>query len=316
MSRHLFGRFRDDPRKPKITAEQKKLKPVSSGRKYVRNCAQNSSRNRLADRFSGERGSLSQPQILSVGFWEDFTMTPNRLCCANALRAACWLVDRRVQRTSCAAGICAVSAIGLLAAKDFAALTVKNAQSDRSRRPFETCRGDDCGRHIRHLNLDFLQRRRSAIWRCTDILGLERVRRGGDDARPFVCPPQFGRGFVARATLPCRDRERERHSSPAVPGGLRPRGFRSGVSASPTRPQSRAISSELASYSRRRASPYAASPKTRISTSASASMRSILARRWGNQDSIGGLPGSGLPSIRERHPQRMPSGQFPRQWPD
>ena len=203
-----------------------------------------------------------------------------------------------------------------LTAKDFAALTVKNAQSDRSRRPFETCRGDDCGRHIRHLNLDFLQCCRSAIWRCTNILDSERVRRGGDDARQFVGPPQFGKGSrLARRCLVAIGNENGIHRQP-----------RHGVNvlaatewratANATRPQSRAILSELASSSRLRCfSLYAASPKSRTSASVSVSKRSILARRWGNQDNIGDSLGIRPTAsyVSCMHLQRMLSGQFPRQ---
>jgi hypothetical protein len=87
------------------------------------------------------------------------------------------------------------------------------------------------------------------------------------------------------------------------------------ATANATRPQSRAILSELASSSRRLASLYAASPKSRISASVSVSKRSILARRWGNQDNIGDSLGIRLTAsyVSCMHLQMMLSRRFPRQ---
>ncbi len=79
------------------------------------------------------------------------------------------------------------AAIDLLARKHFAALTIEDAQSYRSRRPSEICGGDDCCRRVRHLNLNFRQGYRPAIWRRADKLDSERVRHGGEDARQPAC---------------------------------------------------------------------------------------------------------------------------------
>ncbi len=88
----------------------------------------------------------------------------------------------------------ALSAIGLLSPKDLAAFAVENAQSNRSRRPRRIGGGDDRRRHVRHLNLDFRQSHRSAIWRRADKLDSERERGGGADVRHFVCRPELGKG--------------------------------------------------------------------------------------------------------------------------
>lgn len=129
-------------------------------------------------------------------------------------------------------------------------------------------------------------------------------------------PASVRKGIAACATLPCRDRERERHSSPAAPGGQRPRGYRSGVQ--PPMQQDPSPARFYRSWLRLHgalASLYAASPKSRISASVSVSKRSILARRWGNQDNIGDSFGIRLTAsyVSCMHLQRMLSGQFPRQ---
>ena len=116
------------------------------------------------------------------------------MLCA-CLRAACWLVDRRVQINVLRRwGLRPLSTTGLLTAEDFAAFMVENAQSYRSRRPLDICGGDDCGRDVRYMNLDFPQSCRSVIRGRADILDSERARRGGGDGRQFGFRPQFGKG--------------------------------------------------------------------------------------------------------------------------
>ena len=67
-------------RKPKITAEQKKeiVEAVSSGRKTPAEIARllNIHRATVSRIVSQARVGSEPPQILSVGFWEDFAMTP------------------------------------------------------------------------------------------------------------------------------------------------------------------------------------------------------------------------------------------------
>ena len=62
-----------------------------------RSPAQNSSRNRVADRLSGPRRGVSQSQILSVGFWEDFRDDP-------LIREETRFSGRRGQAAPCRAG--------------------------------------------------------------------------------------------------------------------------------------------------------------------------------------------------------------------
>jgi len=113
--------------------------------------------------------------------------TPSRAIVAR-LRAR---VRHRRKRMACRRSR---TAIGLLSPKDLAAFVVENAQCDRSRRPRDIRGGDDCCRHVLHLNLDFRQSRRSAIWRRADKLDSERVCRGGKVMRHFACQREFRAG--------------------------------------------------------------------------------------------------------------------------
>jgi hypothetical protein len=63
----------------------------------------------------------------------------------------------------------------LPAAKDFATFAVEDAHSDRVRRPHEICSSDDCRRHIRHPNIDFLQSYWFVIPRPSEKLNPERL---------------------------------------------------------------------------------------------------------------------------------------------
>ncbi len=88
----------------------------------------------------------------------------------------------------------ALSAIGLLSPKNFVALVVENAQSDRSRRKSDIRGGDDRRRCVRRLNLDFRQSYRTMLWRRTNKLDPERARRRGDEARWFLYRRWLGKG--------------------------------------------------------------------------------------------------------------------------
>ena len=54
-------------------------------------------------------------------------------------------------------------------AKDLAAITIEDPQSNRSGRHCDIRGGDDCGRHIRYPNINFSQSCRSAIRRRASV---------------------------------------------------------------------------------------------------------------------------------------------------
>ena len=163
------------------------------------------------------------------------------------------------------------------------------------------------GRHIRHLNLDFLQCCRiNAIWRLHRHIGSERVRRGGDDARRVRrARLRFGKGSrLARRCLVAIGNENGIHRQPHQ-GSTSSRLPIWRATANATRPQSRAILSELASSSPRRFSrARCMRPRQNRGSAPRSQYLSAQSSRGAgdNQDNVGGLPwDQAYRLIRELH---------------